>query len=156
LGRGAAQDQPAVPATAQAPGDAHVPQCPEDSCDPGQLWHPRQPPGALGAGDGARAASEAPLPAPLLSGSQPDRTGLARLTRQRHAEPPVPDSGGTHGPSEALPQGPERAQAPLLPQGHDNLKVSRNRERSFRRWAGCSLSSEMSWTTKGTTTSWRS
>src|SRR4029453_14098852 len=129
LGRGAAQDQPAVPATAGSPGDAHLPQRPEDSRDPRQLWHPRQPPGARGAGDGEGTAVDPPLPAPLLSGSQPDRTGLAGLTRERHAEPPVPNHGGTHGPSEALPQDPERPQAPLLPHGHGILKVSRNHER---------------------------
>src|SRR5262249_47824401 len=67
LGRGAAQDQPAVPATAQAPGESHLSECPADSCDPGQLWHPRQPPSAFGTGDGDGAAVEAPLPAPVLS-----------------------------------------------------------------------------------------
>ena len=55
--------------------------------------------------------------------------GLAGPARQRHAEPPVPDHGTTHGTSQDLPQGPEQARAPLLPSGQGRLKVSRNHER---------------------------
>ena len=54
-------------------------------CDPRQLRHPRQPPGAPGLGDGEGAAVEVPLPAALLPRSQSHRTCLggpaANVTR---------------------------------------------------------------------------
>jgi len=102
LGRGAAENEPAVPAVVVEP-DAALPESESDPRGAGQLFDPQHAASRHQPGDDRRSAAAAAFSASVLPGSQPDRTGVGRPARQRHAEPHLSGNGAVDATRAGLP-----------------------------------------------------